>query len=210
MQLVNEFTVRADPDGAFAALSDLERVVTCIPGATFEGRDGADYLGRVALRIGPVGLSLSSTATVVERDDAARRLVVRGAARDRSGSGGANALVTMTVGDAVPGGCDVRVVTDLDLSGRVAQFGGAAIKQVNRRIVGQFVRELDVLMSGEREVAPARLAPSRPSPYAAEPGRWAPRLARWAGPMSATMAAGLVLGAVIVRALRRGTLPQPG
>ncbi|HET8594570.1 MAG TPA: SRPBCC family protein [Intrasporangium sp.] len=215
MQLVNEFVVRAGAEAAFATLSDLERVVTCIPGATFEGRDGADFHGRVGLRIGPIGLNLASTATVVECDETARRLVVRGVARDRTGQGGANALVTMTVGDEVAGESQVRVVTDLDLSGRVAQFGGAAIKQVNRRIVAQFIRELDVLLSGgSGEGADIAAGPDLPAahfvPYAAESPSGATVLACWAGPSAAAAAAGLLLGAAIVQALRRGLAPQPG
>ncbi|EWT05177.1 carbon monoxide dehydrogenase, partial [Intrasporangium chromatireducens Q5-1] len=195
MQLVNEFTVGVGAERAFATLSDLERVVPCIPGARFEGRDGEDYHGRVGLRIGPVGLNLASTATVVECDGAARRLVVRGVARDRSGQGGANALVTMTVGDEGAGRSQVRVVTDLDLSGRVAQFGGAAIKQVNRRIVAQFIRELDSLLSGgSGEAAGVAAGPDLPAarsvPYAAESPSSATVRARWAGPSAAAAAAG--------------------
>ncbi|MGN6751546.1 MAG: SRPBCC family protein [Intrasporangium sp.] len=209
MQLVNEFTVRAGAEAAFATLSDLERVVTCIPGATFDGRDGANYHGRVGLRIGPVGLNLASTATVVECDEVARRLVVRGVARDRTGQGGANALVTMTVGEEADDETQVRVVTDLDLSGRVAQFGGAAIKQVNRRIVAQFIRELDALLSGEGRDTPDASPAPRPLPHAAQSHCSASALERWAGPVAATAAAGVLLGAAIVRALRRGTVPQP-
>lgn len=206
MQLVNEFTVRAGVGEAFATLSDLERVVTCIPGAAFEGRDGLDYHGHVGLRVGPVGLNLASTATVLECDESARRLVVRGVARDRAGQGGATALVTMTVGAEPAGGSLVRVVTDLDLSGRVAQFGGAVIKQVNRRIVAQFIQELDILMGDVADSTSVAIA--RPLPYAQSP--WgAGVLTPWAGPAAATVAAGLVLGAVIVKALRRGIVPQP-
>lgn len=209
MQLVNEFTVRAGAEKAFATLADLERVVGCIPGAAFEGRDGADFHGRVGLRIGPVGLKLASTATVVECDEAARRLVVRGVARDRSGQGGANALVTMTVGDEVAGESQVRVVTDLDLSGRVAQFGGAAIRQVNRRIVAQFIGELDALLTGADDRVPGAADRPVPSPDAVAPSaRYRGRGAQWA-PAVTTLAAGALLGAVIVRALRRGVVPQP-
>lgn len=216
MQLVNEFTVRASAEKVFATLADLEQVVGCIPGAAFEGHEGADFHGRVGLRIGPVGLNLASTATVVECDHASRRLVVRGAARDRSGQGGANALVTMTVGDKVAGESHVRVVTDLDLSGRVAQFGGAAIRQVNRRILAQFIRELDALLTGVNDEVPDAADRPVPSvrPIISDGAVACPwfrgRLAQWAPPASTTIAAGALLGAVIVRALRRGVLPQPG
>jgi hypothetical protein len=106
----------------------------------------------------------------------------------------------------------VRVVTDLDLSGRVAQFGGAAITQVNRRIVGQFVKRLDAMI---RAVPQPGLAtsgagtpahsepPSTPqhSHVFGRPGRLG-RFGKRLGPAAAAALAGVLLGVAISRAVR--------
>ncbi|GAS91200.1 SRPBCC family protein [Mycolicibacterium brisbanense] len=146
MQLVNEFTVDAPLDVAWAALTDIPRVVGCIPGAELEGHEGEDYRARVAVKVGPVGLTLAGTATVVSRDDTAHQMVVRGAARDRTGNGSAEATVTMSVRDG-GGHAQVTVRTDLELGGRIAQFGSGVISQVANRIIGQFVRRLNSLIA---------------------------------------------------------------
>lgn len=216
MQLVKEFMVPGGADAAFTTLSDLERIAPCMPGAVLDEVRGDEYLGHVRVRIGPVGLSFAGTATVVERDPAARRLVVRGAAKDKGGQGGADALITMTVqDDAGSAGGDpsstVRVVTDLGLSGKVGQFGGAAINQVSDRIIRQFVDRVDALVRGEDVTVPA--TSTTPA------GAWRRRAAavtsggdgrQAVAGVLATVAAGILLGLAIVRALRSGGVRENG
>ncbi|OBB31859.1 carbon monoxide dehydrogenase [Mycolicibacterium peregrinum] len=147
MQLVNEFSVDAPLDIAWAALTDVPRVVECIPGATLESHDGDDYHANVAIKVGPVGLTLAGTATVIHRDDSTHEMAVRGQASDRKGNGSAEATVTMS---ACGRGThtDVTVRTDLELGGRIAQFGSGVISQVSNRIIGQFVRRLNTMIVG--------------------------------------------------------------
>ena len=201
MQLVNDFTVPAPPDVAWGLLSDLERVASCLPGAVVDGHEGAEYRGRVAVKVGPVGLSFGGVATVIERDDAQRRLVVRGTARDAKGQGGAEALITLTVAEtaAASASSAVRVVTDLGLSGKVAQFGAGMINQVNRRLLKEFTQRLD------RMVREAGAPTAAPAPAAEAPERKAALTRRAAGPALATAAAGALLGIAIIRAIRVAT-----
>ncbi|MDF3341643.1 SRPBCC family protein [Mycolicibacterium septicum] len=147
MQLVNEFSVDAPLGIAWAALTDVPRVVECIPGATLESHDGDDYRANVTIKVGPVGLTLAGTATVIRRDDSTHEMVVRGHARDRKGNGSAEATVTMS---ACERGVhtEVTVRTDLELGGRIAQFGSGVISQVSNRIIGQFVRRLNTMIVG--------------------------------------------------------------
>lgn len=99
MRLVNTFTVDAPLSVAWATLTDIPRVAGCIPGATLDGRDGDEYRAQVAVKVGPVGLTLAGTATVLERDDTGHQMVVRGRASDRKGNGTAEATVTMVASD---------------------------------------------------------------------------------------------------------------
>lgn len=219
MRLVNEFTVPASAETAFEILSDLERVAECLPGAVLDSRDGDEYRGRLAVKIGPVGLAFSATAEVVERDIAARRMVLRGAARDRGGQGAAQALITISISGESDGRSDatstVLVETEVDLSGRMAQFGGAAITHVNRRVIGQFVDRLDAMVraahlgagphaahAGGHEPRPVAPSLVPPAPSRAMLGTGRPDLRRLLGPVAATVAAGVLFGASLSRALR--------
>lgn len=165
MQLVNEFSVDAPIDVAWSALTDIAKVVECVPGAELDRRDGDDYHAHVAIKVGPVGLTLAGMATLVSQDDVAREMVMRGHARDRKGNGQTEATVRMVARD--DGGRSVVTVTaDLEMSGRIAQFGKGAITQVSNRIIKQFVDRLNAAIvgdeppTGQSVVAQAAPAPS--------------------------------------------------
>lgn len=195
MQLVNEFSVDAPLDIAWAALTDVPRVVECIPGATLESHDGDDYRANVTIKVGPVGLTLAGTATVVRRDDSTHEMVVRGQARDRKGNGSAEATVTMSACErGVHTGVTVR--TDLELGGRIAQFGSGVISQVSNRIIGQFVRRLDTMIVGSDgpQGAAAEAIPSTRNAGFAEND--------WCSILLTTLA-GIALGLAIGRATTR-------
>src|SRR3954454_13516231 len=86
MQFDNSFSVRAQVEDVFAVIADVERVVPCVPGATVLERRGADAY-EVALRaqLGVLWRKFYGTLTVLERDDAAHRVVLRNRARDAKG-----------------------------------------------------------------------------------------------------------------------------
>lgn len=153
MRLVNEFSVDAPLDVAWSVLTDIPKVIDCVPGAELDRRDGDDYHAHVAIKVGPVGMTLAGMATLVSRDDEARQMVVRGNARDRKGNGSTEATVHMVAHDDA-GRSVVTVTTDLELSGRIAQFGTGVITQVGNRIIGQFVTRLNAVISGD--AAPAQ------------------------------------------------------
>jgi len=146
VQLINEFSVDAPLGTAWSALTDIPLVIGCVPGAELEGHDGDDYRARVGVKVGPVGLTLTGTATVVSRDDTTHQMVVRGAARDRKGQGSAEAVVRISARDDA-GRAQVTVHTDLELGGRISQFGSPVISQVGNRIIGQFVTRLNAAIS---------------------------------------------------------------
>lgn len=196
MRLVNDFSVAAPLDAAWTALTDIPNVVACIPGAELDGQDGEDYHARVAVKVGPVGMTLAGTATVVRRDDTAHEMVVRGRAHDRKGNGSAEATVTMVARDATAGSCAVTVVTDLELGGRIAQFGSAVISQVSNRILAQFVRRLNALITGE-DAGPVAAPATAPTAVLARPAQ-SERIS-----LAVTAVAGVLLGLAIGRTVHR-------
>ncbi len=158
MELSNTFTVNLPVEDAWKVLTDLERVVPCVPGAALLGVDGDVYRGAVKIKVGPVTAQYQGTARFVEKDDQAFRAVIRAEGKDVGGQGNAAAVVTATLRSQGQG-TTVDVRTELSLSGRVAQFGRGVIADVTNKLLGQFVRRLeDEVANGEAE-RPARNAP---------------------------------------------------
>lgn len=164
MELTNELTVRAPADRAWAVLTDLERIAPCMPGAQLREVDGEVHRGIVKVKVGPITAQYEGTARFLERDDVARRAVLRAEGRDTRGQGNASATVTATV---EPMGEQSRVVlvTDLSVTGKVAQFGRSVMADVSAKLLGQLVERLEAdLLAGDDDGEAARpaAAPERP------------------------------------------------
>ena len=142
MELAHEFTVHTRIDRAWAVLTDLERIAPCMPGAVLTAVDGAIYHGLVKVKVGPISAQYKGTASFVEKDEAAHRVVLKAAGRDTRGQGNASAMVTavMTVNGA---GTRVEITTDMTVSGRVAQFGRGVMADIPAKLLQQFVDNLE-------------------------------------------------------------------
>ncbi|HEX2182240.1 MAG TPA: SRPBCC family protein [Rubrobacteraceae bacterium] len=153
MKIQNEIEVSAPPDDLFEVLSDVERVAPLLPGATLEGKEDDDtYVGTVKVKVGPISVSYRGTIYFQELDHDARRAVMRASGQEINGQGSTEATITATVS-----GSDSTSVltmdTDMEVRGKVAQFGRGAIGNVSQRILDQFARNLEaqVLAGGEQE-----------------------------------------------------------
>ncbi|WP_435242852.1 SRPBCC family protein [Streptomyces cucumeris] len=167
MHLSNTVPVPAPPDAVFALVNDVERVASCMPGATLDGRDGDTWRGRVKVRVGPITAAYAGTVRFLEVDTARRRLRVQARGADEHGNGDAEAEVTLEVAEAAEG-ARLEISTDLVIRGKIAQFGKGAIGAVSDRILQRFAQNLGGLLDGDRAAGPpaSPAAPGSPAPAA--------------------------------------------
>lgn len=142
MELTNDFRVALPVDEAWVILTDLERIAPCMPGAQLQEVEGDEYRGIVKIKVGPITAQYKGVATFTSMDDVAHVAVLRAEGRETRGQGNANATITATL---TPGadGTAVSVVTDLQITGRVAQFGRGVLADVSAKLLGQFVECLE-------------------------------------------------------------------
>ncbi|WP_327277022.1 SRPBCC family protein [Streptomyces sp. NBC_01224] len=157
MQLENSFTVPVPVDDAWRALLDIERVSHCMPGATVEEFDGDTIKGSVKVRVGPITVTYRGTATFLEKDESAHRVVLSARGNEVRGQGTASATVTGTLADH-DGGTTVAVTTDLTVTGRPAQFGRGVMADVSDKLIGRFADCLSQKLSATEE--PSTTAPA--------------------------------------------------
>jgi carbon monoxide dehydrogenase subunit G len=174
MLLTNEFEIDADLEHTWTLLTDLERIMPCLPGASLDGRDGDNYLGNVKIKVGPIGAHFKGTAFFAQKNDAAHTAVISASGKDPKGQAAANAQITARLERVSPSRTRVLIDTDLDISGRMAQFGRGAIADVSNRLMGQFADNLSTQLlggpaapTGAQVSAPQGSAGSAPTSYAA-------------------------------------------
>ena len=146
MELTNTFRVAVPVDEAWTLLTDLERIAPCMPGAQLTEIEGDEYRGVVKVKVGPITAQYKGAAHFVDRDDAAHRAVLRAEGRETRGQGQAAATITAQL---VPDGdgTEVSVLTDLVVTGKVAQFGRGVLADVSSKLLGQFAASLEAEMT---------------------------------------------------------------
>ena len=150
MELTNDFTVRVPVDEAWTVLTDLERIAPCMPGAELQEIEGDEYRGIVKVKVGPITAQYKGKATFQSQDREAGKVVLKAEGRDTRGQGNASATITVTL---TPEGNATKVlaVTDLTVTGKVAQFGRGVLADVSGKLLTQFVEclERDVLVASD-------------------------------------------------------------
>ncbi|MGY1724885.1 SRPBCC family protein [Blastococcus sp. SYSU DS0533] len=141
MQLENSFTVPVPVDEAWRVLLDIERIAPCMPGAALDSVEGDDFTGRVKVKLGPINLTYQGKASFIEKDEAAHRAVIDARGKDQRGNGTAAATVTANL-RAEGSVTRVDVLTDLNITGRPAQFGRGVMTDVGNKLLGQFADKL--------------------------------------------------------------------
>lgn len=189
MQLTNAVPVKATPDEVFALVNDVERVVSCMPGAALDGQDedGA-WRGRVKVKVGPISAAYSGTVRFLEVDSASRRLRVQARGADAHGNGDAEAEAALEVVESAEG-AELRITTDLVIRGKIAQFGKGAVASVSQKILQQFAKNLGNLIVEDRASGgPAASAAATAAPAPAH--QTAAPTAAPQGPSAGTATAG--------------------
>jgi carbon monoxide dehydrogenase subunit G len=149
MQLVHDFVVPQPIDAAWNVLTDLERIAPCMPGAQLIEVEGDTYRGKVKVKVGPILAEFAGEARFKSLDPDAHRAVIEARGKEAGGKGLASALITSQLtpdGDRTA----VNVVTDLTLSGRIAQFGRGTIGEISAKLLGQFAQCLEETVLAEQ------------------------------------------------------------
>ena len=154
MQLEHQFSVPVPVAQAWDVLLDVERTAPCMPGATVESFDGRTVEGRMKVKVGPIQVTYAGTATFTEKDESARRAVIDASAKEARGPGTATATITAQLVDRGPS-TDVTLTTDLDITGKPAQFGRGVIAEVGNKLLGRFADCLTQELGGAPAVTPA-------------------------------------------------------
>lgn len=225
MKLENEFTVDVPVEDVWDVLLDLERITPCLPGASLTEETGErEYEGAMKVKLGPVTQQYKGTVQIQEADESAHRAVLKADGKDARGQGTASATITSTLHDEGEGSTRVMVETDMQITGRAAQFGQGIQQQVSEKLLSRFADclEEEIVNGGAaRDADVTEEAPSangssgegQPSPEAAQQEDEVEALDLGEASQDAIMqrvkpAIPLVVGVValvlVIRLLRRG------
>ena len=138
VKLDKRYELGVPAQNAWAILSDLESVASCMPGASLGERLGDNaFKGSVKVKVGPATAQFGGEVEILSMDVVNRSLVLKGKGADKSGSSASmelEATIEESDGQSVLVGLATVIV-----NGKFAQFGGRMMVQVSDVILKQFV-----------------------------------------------------------------------
>ena len=149
MRIENAFDVEASRDLAWALLTDVPRVVPCMPGAELE-RVVDEHTWQVLqkVKLGPISLQFRSDVTQEQLNEEDGLAVLAVKAKEVRGRGGADATIQSRL-ESTETGTHVALVTELDLRGAVAQYGRPVVGSVAEELTRQFAACLAAMLEEE-------------------------------------------------------------
>ncbi|MGI8537456.1 MAG: SRPBCC family protein [Mycobacteriales bacterium] len=169
MKLENRFTVPVPIDEAWKVLLDVRRIAPCMPGATLTSVEGDRFEGTVKVKLGPINLTYGGRASFISKDEAGHVAIIDGSGKETRGTGTAKALITCRL-TAHGGSTEVEVDTDLNVTGKPAQFGRGVLADVSGKLVDQFAACLSAqIRAGDSEPVFAATAAALGTPEGVEP-----------------------------------------
>jgi len=99
-------------------------------------------------------LAYTGIIKVVDQDEGAKIAVLEGGGRETRGNGTAKATITCRLVES-DGNTEVFVDTDLDITGKPAQFGRGALADVASTLIGRFAENLAAEISASAQPSEA-------------------------------------------------------
>jgi len=138
-KIEEEFQVQAPVQRVWEYLITPAQVVVCIPGAELlEQQDERTFLGAVKVKLGPMVMSFKGLVKFTEIDEESHQVRMVGEGREAGGGGSAKVTMISKVTSIDGGGALVVVNAEVDLVGKVVQFGRGMIEEVSKQLFRQF------------------------------------------------------------------------
>jgi carbon monoxide dehydrogenase subunit G len=147
-QITQSFTVAFPRADVWWALADVERVVTCMPGASLtRPPEGGKIAGEMRVKLGPIVAAFAGEGDLV-MDDAAFTGAIRGQGMDRKNNSRVRAEIEFKAIEESAAATRVDLAVDFSLTGTLAQFSrGALVQEIAQRLGAEFAKNLEARMA---------------------------------------------------------------
>jgi carbon monoxide dehydrogenase subunit G len=140
--------VPASREATWALVMDIPKAASCIPGIKDITPDGeGKYQATLQARVGPMGMNLSGTITVLSQDADAGEAYFLVEAHDRRVGGGIKTNMSMKVTAKSADETELEIIADTTFMGRLGELGQPLIRRKARNTLEEFSKNLSKLLS---------------------------------------------------------------
>jgi|SRR4051812_1648168 carbon monoxide dehydrogenase subunit G len=138
VELDHSFSTGKPADYNWEAVLDLDRIIPCVEGGKVIERESPELAkAEIKVKMGAMSMTFRGTVEVTERDEDARRAVIKVKSKDTGGQGYANADVAFTLADG--GG---QIHTAAQINGKAASMGEGVVYSVLDALINDFTQKL--------------------------------------------------------------------
>jgi carbon monoxide dehydrogenase subunit G len=136
-QLKESFSV-SNPDQAWGVVSDVNKLIPCVPGAKVVSADSATKAkAEIDVKMGSMSMKFTGPVEIIEQDAGSKRAVIKAQAKEAGGQSNADGTVTITIG-----GGDGTVDASANVSGKATSMGEGTVEAVLQQLIKQFTGNL--------------------------------------------------------------------
>ena len=157
------FQVKEPIDRVWVLLKNPRAVANFVPGAKItEAVDDRTFKGAISVKVGPTVTDFKGNLHVERLDEENYEIELLGKGQDVRGKSSASMKMTGKLSTLPDGGTEVKTVSEVNVVGILAQFGGRMIDDVSDVIFREFVKRFQARLeqSGDAvETEPAATEP---------------------------------------------------
>jgi uncharacterized protein len=132
-QLKESFSV-SNPDEAWSKISDVNKLIPCVPGAKVLDAEGPTKAkAQIDVNMGSMAMSFTGPVEIIEKDDGSKRAVIKAQAKEAGGQSNADGTVTIQLG-----GDGGTVDATANVGGKAASMGEGTVQAVLQQLIKQF------------------------------------------------------------------------
>lgn len=118
---------------------DFKNLGSCIPGVDeLKEIDDRNYEGAFRIKIGPISANFHGRVSIVEMVDETHRAAMSASAKDARAASTLQARMTMAMHETAPGQTEVAIDTELNVLGKLGQFGYWIFKKKANDVLDEF------------------------------------------------------------------------
>ena len=138
MPKLNETFEVSDPDKTWDTISDLNKLVPCVPGGKVLSADSPDSVkAEIDVKMGSMGMKFSGPVKIESADESSKTVKIRADTKEEGGQSNASGDVTISLSDG-----QGKVDADANVTGQASSMGEGTVAAVLEQLMKAFTQNV--------------------------------------------------------------------
>ncbi len=138
MPTLNETFEVPNPDNTWGVISDLNKLVPCVPGAkVLESESAESVKAQIDVKMGSMGMKFAGPVTIESADAGSKTVKIKANTKEQGGQSNAQGDVTISLSDG-----QGKVDANANVTGKAASMGEGTVAAVLEQLMKAFTQNV--------------------------------------------------------------------